>query len=110
MSKIIDIKLYHVKNKINLLKVVSSTLKEKGTVHCLKHIEVLIEKLLIDKDKLKKKQDSKESIKRLNSIGCSTAIISNTRASEYQEPINKLAYRVVDKAKFLRRKGFINER
>ena len=63
---------------------------------------------MIDKDKLKKQE--KESIKRLNSIGCSTAIISNTRANEYQEPINKLAYRVVDKAKFLRKKGFVNER
>ena len=108
MSKILDIKISHHKNKINLLKVISSSLKEKGSVYCLKHIELLIKRLSDKKDKLTKRKTEKESSKRLRSIGCSTAIITNTRLSEYQEPINKTAYRVVDKDKYLRRKGFQN--
>ena len=107
MEKYIDIKISHHKNKINLLKLISLSLKEKGTVYCLKHIELLIENLSSKKDKLTKRKTEKESLRRLGYIGCSTATIT-ARSSEYQEPINKTAYRVVDKVKFLRRKGFTN--
>jgi len=56
-----------------------------------------------------KKLNEEDSIKRLNSVTCATNIICNKRSNQYQEPINKLAYKVVDKVKHLRRKGFSNE-
>ena len=58
---------------------------------------MLIKRLSDKKDKLTKRKTEKESSKRLRSIGCSTAIITNTRSSEYQEPINKTAYMLLQK-------------
>jgi hypothetical protein len=110
-----DAKKLEEKNKY-LLQAIECLLT-KGTCEFLKQTRAMVEK---NKQEIVKAKDmvatlnrqsvEKNSIKRLRTVGCSTAIISNTRANQYQEPINKLAYKVVDKVKFLRRKGFANER
>ena len=110
-----DAKKLEEKNEY-LLQAIECLLT-KGTCEFLKQTRAMIakNKQEIIKAKnmvatLNRQSVEKKSIQRLRTVGCSTAIISNTRANEYQEPINKLACKVVDKVKFLRRKGFANDR
>ena len=71
--------------------------KNKQELQSLKQIE----------DERNKKREESKSIKRLNSIGSSSGMfVSKRREHQYQEPIDKLAYRVTDKEKYLKYKSF----
>ena len=69
--------------------------KNKQELQSLKQIE----------DERNRKREEAKSINRLNSIGSSSGMfISKRREHQYQEPIDKLAYRVTDKEKYLKYK------
>lgn len=71
--------------------------KNKQELQSLKQIE----------DERNRKREEAKSINRLNSIGSSSGMfISKRREHQYQEPIDKLAYRVTDKEKYLKYKSF----
>ncbi len=99
-------------NKI-LLKQIEFILT-KGTSEFLANARAKIEKNKQDIESLKdidrhyqRKIEEAKSIKRLNSIGSSSGMfVSKRREHQYQEPIDKLAYRVTDKEKYLKYKSF----
>ncbi len=99
-------------NKI-LLKQIEFILT-KGTSEFLANARAKIEKNKQDIEYFKdidrhyqRKIEEAKSIKRLNSIGSSSGMfVSKRREHQYQEPIDKLAYRVTDKEKYLKYKSF----
>jgi len=104
----------------NLERENSSLLKQidfllsKGTSEFLSNTRALIEKNKQEMIKAKKminywnrKNNEKKLMKRLNSIGSSSGMfVSKRREHQYQEPINKVAYRVCDKESYLKRMGY----
>ena len=58
---------------------------------------------------ISKKIEEAKSINRLNSIGSSSGMfVSKRREHQYQNPIDRVAYRVTDKEKYLKYKGSKN--
>lgn len=86
----------------------------KGTSEFLSNSRALIEKNNQEIIKVKeminywsRKNAEKKSIQRLNSISSSSGMfISKRREHQYQEPINKVAYRVCDKEAHLKKIGY----
>ena len=104
-------KLYNENN--NLSEIIEFILT-KGTSEFIKNARAKIEK---NKQKIQslinielerqKKREEKKYINRLNSIGSSSGMfISKRREHQYQEPIDKVAYRVCDKESYLKRMGY----
>ena len=106
-------KLYN--NNKELLEQIEFLLT-KGTSEFLANARAKIEKNKQELESLKqiedernKKREEAKSINRLNSIGSSSGMfVSKRREHQYQEPINKVAYRVTDKEKHLKYKCFKN--
>jgi hypothetical protein len=70
--------------------------KNKQELQSLKQIE----------DERNRKREESKSIKRLNSIGSSSGMfVSKRREHQYQEPIDRVAYRVSDKESYLKFKA-----
>ena len=97
----------------SLLKQINFLLS-KGTSEFLSNTRALIEKnkqeMIKAKDMIaywQRKNSEKKSMKRLNSIGSSSGMfVSKRREHQYQEPIDKVAYRVCDKESYLKRMGY----
>ena len=109
-----EIKKLSEENKILLEQI--EFILTKGTSNFLANARAKIEKNKQDIECLKdidrqyqKKIEEAKSIKRLNSIGCSSGmLISKRREHQYQNPIDRVAYRVTDKEKYLKYKGSKN--
>jgi hypothetical protein len=88
----------------------------KGTSEFLSNARALIarnkQEIIKAKEMIsywQRKNSEKKSIKRLDSIGSSSAMfISKRREHQYQDPIDRVAYRVIDKEKHLKKAGFKN--
>ena len=88
----------------------------KGTSEFLANARAKIEQNKQELESLKqienernRKREEAKSINRLNSIGCSSGmLISKRREHQYQNPIDRVAYRVTDKEKYLKYKGSKN--
>jgi hypothetical protein len=97
----------------SLLKQIEFLLT-KGTSEFLSNTRALIEKNKQEIIKAKemvaywnRKNSEKKSMKRLNSIGSSSGMfVSKRREHQYQEPIDKVAYRVCDKESYLKKMGY----
>lgn len=109
-----EIKKLSEENKILLEQI--EFILTKGTSEFLANARAKIEKNKQDIECLKdidrqyqKKIEEAKSINRLNSIGCSSGmLISKRRENQYQNPIDRVAYRVTDKEKYLKYKGSKN--
>ena len=88
----------------------------KGTSEFLANARAKIEQNKQELESLKqienernRKREEAKSINRLNSIGSSSGmLISKRREHQYQNPIDRVAYRVTDKEKYLKYKGSKN--
>tara|TARA_B110000027_G_C16056049_1_gene272259 strand:+ start:375 stop:752 length:378 start_codon:yes stop_codon:yes gene_type:complete len=109
-----EIKKLSEENKILLEQI--EFILTKGTSEFLANARAKIEKNKQDIECLKdidrqyqKKIEEAKSINRLNSIGSSSGMfISKRREHQYQNPIDRVAYRVTDKEKYLKYKGSKN--
>ena len=109
-----EIKKLSEENKILLEQM--EFILTKGTSEFLANARAKIEKNKQDIESLKnidrqyqKKIEEAKSINRLNSIGSSSGMfISKRREHQYQNPIDRVAYRVTDKEKYLKYKGSKN--
>tara|TARA_R110001583_G_C5331994_1_gene378426 strand:- start:74 stop:451 length:378 start_codon:yes stop_codon:yes gene_type:complete len=109
-----EIKKLSEENKILLEQI--EFILTKGTSEFLANARAKIEKNKQDIECLKdidrqyqKKIEEAKSINRLNSIGSSSGMfLSKRREHQYQNPIDRVAYRVTDKEKYLKYKGSKN--
>jgi|TARA_R110002020_G_scaffold414030_1_gene623586 hypothetical protein len=109
-----EIKKLSEENKILLEQI--EFILTKGTSEFLANARAKIEKNKQDIECLKdidrqyqKKIEEAKSINRLNSIGSSSGMfVSKRREHQYQNPIDRVAYRVTDKEKYLKYKGSKN--
>jgi len=109
-----EIKKLSEENKILLEQI--EFILTKGTSEFLANARAKIEKNKQDIECLKdidrqyqKKIEETKSINRLNSIGSSSGMfVSKRREHQYQNPIDRVAYRVTDKEKYLKYKGSKN--
>ena len=109
-----EIKKLSEENKILLEQI--EFILTKGTSEFLANARAKIEKNKQDIECLKdidrqyqKKIEEAKSINRLNSIGSSSGMfVSKRREYQYQNPIDRVAYRVTDKEKYLKYKGSKN--